>query len=160
MERLWTPWRREFIEGAAANAECFLCTKPAERDDRANLILLRGERAYVLMNLYPYNSGHLMIAPYTHTGDLATLDNAIAVELMALTQRGVGVLQQAYRPEGFNVGMNLGKPAGAGVPDHLHVHVVPRWSGDTNFMPVVAGTKVLPETLDQTYARLAPLFHT
>jgi ATP adenylyltransferase len=160
MERLWTPWRRAFIEGATANTHsgCFLCTKPAEHDDRANLILWRGERAYVLLNLYPYNSGHLMIAPYAHTGDLATLDSATAQEIMALTQRCVGVLQQAYRPAGFNIGMNLGMPAGAGVPDHLHVHVVPRWAGDTNFMPIVAGTKVLPETLDQTYARLAPLF--
>ncbi len=160
MERLWTPWRRAFIEGATADTHsgCFLCTKPAEHDDRANLILWRGERVYVLLNLYPYNSGHLMIAPYAHTGDLATLDSATAQEIMALTQRCVGVLQQAYGPEGFNLGMNLGKPAGAGVPDHLHVHVVPRWAGDTNFMPIVAGTKVLPETLDQTYVRLAPLF--
>src|SRR6266516_703777 len=160
MERLWTPWRRAFIEGATADTHsgCFLCTKPAEHDDRANLILWRGERAYVLMNLYPYNSGHLMIAPYAHTGDLATLDGGTAQQIMALTQRCVGVLQQAYRPEGFHIGMNLGKPAGAGVPDHLHVHLVPRWTGDTNFMPIVAGTKVLPETLDQTYTRLAPLF--
>jgi ATP adenylyltransferase len=160
MERLWTPWRRAFIEGATADTHggCFLCTKPAEHDDRANLILWRGERVYVLLNLYPYNSGHLMIAPYAHTGDLATLDSATAQEITALTQRCVGVLQQAYGPAGFNIGMNLGTPAGAGVPDHLHVHVVPRWAGDTNFMPIVAGTKVLPETLDQTYARLAPLF--
>jgi ATP adenylyltransferase len=160
MERLWTPWRRAFIEGATADTQagCFLCTKPAEHDDRANLILWRGERAYVLMNLYPYNSGHLMIAPYAHTGDLATLESATAQEIMTFTQRCVGVLQQAYRPEGFNIGMNLGQPAGAGVPDHLHVHTVPRWTGDTNFMPIVAGTKVLHETLDQTYARLAPLF--
>jgi ATP adenylyltransferase len=160
MDRLWTPWRRAFVEGATADAltACFLCAAPAAHDDRANLILVRSERAYVLLNLYPYNSGHLMIAPYAHTGDLATLDTSVAQEMMSLTQRCVGVLQQAYRPQGFNIGMNLGKPAGAGVPDHLHVHVVPRWSGDTNFMPVVAETKVLPETLDQTYARLAPLF--
>ena len=160
MDHLWTPWRRAFVEGATTDAltACFLCAAPAAHDDRANLILLRAERAYVLLNLYPYNSGHLMIAPYAHTGDLATLDTAVAQEMMAVTQRCVGVLQKAYQPQGFNVGMNLGKPAGAGVPDHLHVHVVPRWSGDTNFMPIVAETKVLPETLDQTYARLAPLF--
>ncbi len=160
MQRLWTPWRRAFIEGTTGDASggCFLCDNPAEQDDPANLILWRGEGAYVLLNLYPYNSGHVLIAPYTHGGDLAGLDTSIALELMALTQRCVGVLQQVYRPEGFNVGMNLGKPAGAGVPDHLHVHVVPRWNGDTNFMPVVGETKVLPETLDQTYARLVPLF--
>src|ERR1700738_4741686 len=152
MDHLWTPWRRAFVEGATTDAltACFLCAAPAAHNDRANLILRRGERAYVLLNLYPYNSGHLMIAPYAHTGDLATLDTATAQELMALTQRGVGVLQQAYRPEGFNVGMNLGKPAGAGVPDHLHVHVVPRWNGDTNFMPVLSEQKVLPESLAQT----------
>jgi ATP adenylyltransferase len=160
MERLWTPWRRAFVEGATATAEttCFLCAAPAANDDRANLIVLRSDAAFVLLNLYPYNSGHLLIAPYIHTGDLASLDASIAEQLMTVTQRCVSVLQQAYRPEGFNIGMNLGKPAGAGVPDHLHIHVVPRWTGDTNFMPIVAETKVLPETLDQTYARLAPLF--
>ncbi|MGI9148129.1 MAG: HIT family protein [Chloroflexota bacterium] len=160
MERLWTPWRRAFVEGAAGDAPagCFLCIKPDEVDDAANLILWRGERAYALLNLYPYNNGHLLVAPYAHTGDLAHLDSGSANDIMALTQRCVGVLQQAYRPDAFNIGMNLGKPAGAGVPDHLHMHVVPRWNGDTNFMPIVSGTKVLPETLDQTYARLAPLF--
>ena len=137
---------------------CFLCTAPAAHDDRANLILVRAERAFVIMNLYPYNSGHLLIAPYAHTGDLASLDSTVADQLMATTQRCVAVLQQAYQPQGFNIGMNLGKAAGAGVPDHLHMHVVPRWTGDTNFMPIVGDTKVLPETLDQTYARLAPLF--
>jgi ATP adenylyltransferase len=159
VERLWTPWRRAFIEGGdKRSGECFLCAIAAEHDDRGNLVLLRAERAFVLLNLYPYNSGHLLVAPFTHTGDLATLDPCIANDLTHLTQRCVGALQQAYTPEGFNVGMNLGKPAGAGVPDHLHVHVVPRWTGDTNFMPILAETKVLPETLDQTYERLKPLF--
>jgi len=160
MLRLWTPWRRAFIESATADGPtaCFLCAAPGARDDPANLILARAERTYVIMNKYPYNSGHLLIAPYAHTGDLPTLEAPSAHELMTLTQRCVGVLQQVYAPQGFNIGMNLGTPAGAGVPDHLHLHVVPRWSGDTNFMPIVAGTKVLPETLDQTYARLAPRF--
>jgi ATP adenylyltransferase len=162
VERLWTPWRREFIEGNAQkkdSTECFLCAKPAEHDDRKNLILLRARTIYVLLNLYPYNSGHLMVAPYLHTGDLANLDPEIATEMMRVTQRCVDALQRAYRPDAFNIGMNLGKSAGAGVPDHLHVHVVPRWDGDTNFMPVVAETKVLPEALDQTYDRLEPYFH-
>jgi ATP adenylyltransferase len=160
MERLWTPWRRAFVEGATDNGsgECFLCAKPAAHNDRANLIVWRGDCAYAMLNLYPYNSGHLLIAPYAHTADLAALDASIAQEMMRLTQRCVDVLQRGYRPDGFNVGMNLGKPAGAGVPDHLHIHVVPRWNGDTNFMPVVGDTKVLPETLDQTYDRLEPLF--
>ena len=160
MERLWTPWRRAFVEGAPGNGSdaCFLCAKPAAHDDRASLILVRADQAYALLNLYPYNSGHLMVAPYLHTGDLAALDPAIATELMRLTQRCVDVLQRAYQAEGFNIGMNLGKPAGAGVPDHLHIHVVPRWIGDTNFMPIVGETKVLPESLDQTYDRLEPFF--
>jgi ATP adenylyltransferase len=163
VERLWTPWRRAFIEESASadgsdTKSCFLCTAPAAHDDRANLILFRGERAYVLLNLYPYNSGHLMVAPYLHTGDLARLEPAIAEEMMRTTQRCLDVLQRAYRPDAFNVGMNLGKSAGAGVPDHLHIHIVPRWNGDTSFMTVIADTKVLPETLDQTYERLEPIF--
>ena len=160
MERLWTPWRRAFVEGADnRSTECFLCAIVAEHDDRKHLVPFRGERVFVLLNLYPYNSGHLMVAPYAHTGDLAGLDAAIANELMQVTQRSLDVVQRAYRPDAFNVGMNLGKPAGAGVPDHLHVHVVPRWNGDTNFMPVLGETKVLPESLEQTYERLEPLFH-
>jgi ATP adenylyltransferase len=161
VDRLWTPWRREFIEDAASNAsgECFLCIGPAEHDDRANLIVFRAPCTFVLLNRYPYNSGHLMVAPYAHLGDLAKLEASTAEELMRTTQRAVDVLQQVYKPDGFNLGMNLGRPAGAGVPDHLHMHVVPRWSGDTNFMPIVGQTKVLPETLDQTYERLEPVFH-
>ncbi len=163
LERLWTPWRLVFIEQASAPAAepaCFLCAKPAEppERDRANLVLYRGERAYVLLNLYPYNAGHLMVAPYCHVGDLPTLPAPEAADVWALTRQAVAVLTAAYRPQGFNVGLNLGTAAGAGVPGHLHVHVVPRWHGDTNFMPVVGHTKVLPETLEQTYDRLRPLF--
>jgi ATP adenylyltransferase len=160
MQRLWTPWRRAFIEGGDNRTTgCFLCANAANpAEDQHNLVLFRGQTVYVLLNLYPYNSGHLMVAPYLHTGDLAQLDGGIASELIHVTQRSVVVLGQVYSPEGFNVGMNLGKPAGAGAPDHLHVHVVPRWTGDTNFMPITAGTKVLPETLDQTYERLFPYF--
>jgi ATP adenylyltransferase len=160
VERLWTPWRRAFVEGSdERSSECFLCTIAAEHDDRNNLVVFRAERVFVLLNRYPYNSGHLMIAPFVHTGDLAGLDVAIANELMQVTQRAVDVLQRVYQPEAFNIGMNLGRPAGAGVPDHLHVHVVPRWTGDTNFMPVIGETKVLPESLDQTYERIEPIFH-
>jgi ATP adenylyltransferase len=161
VDRLYTPWRREFIEGAVdRSTECFLCDLVAAPPsaDRDNLVLLRAQRVFVLLNLYPYNSGHLMVAPYAHTGDLANLDSDIANELMAVTQRSLTAIQQAYSPEAFNVGLNLGRVAGAGVPEHLHVHVVPRWGGDTNFMPLVAQTKVLPETLRQTYDRLEPYF--
>ncbi len=163
MDRLWTPWRMAFIEQASASGGpqgCFLCAKAAAPPaaDRENLVLLRGRLAYVLLNLYPYNSGHLMVAPYAHIGDLTALPDADANELFALVRRAVGALRATYRPDGFNVGMNLGQAAGAGVPDHLHVHVVPRWNGDTNFMPVVGETKVLPESLGQTYDRLLPAF--
>ena len=162
MERLWTPWRKAFVEASArsesASADCFLCANVRQGDDRANLILHRGERVFVLLNLYPYNSGHLMVAPYEHTGDFAHLEAAIAQELMGQTQQCVAVLGDAYHPDAFNVGLNLGRTAGAGVPDHLHVHVVPRWNGDTNFMPIIGETKVLPESLEQTYDRLAPHF--
>jgi ATP adenylyltransferase len=168
LDRLYTPWRMAFIEQASAAAEpaaaglpdCFLCAKPLEpaARDRVNLLLYRGQHAYVLMNLYPYNSGHLMVAPYAHGGDLTALAESVANELFALTRLAVAALRDEYRPEGFNVGMNLGRPAGAGVPDHLHIHLVPRWNGDTNFMPVLGGTKVLPESLEQTYDRLVRRF--
>jgi ATP adenylyltransferase len=160
VERLWTPWRRAYLEGADSHSTgCFLCEHAAEPEhDRQNLVLYRAASVFVLLNLYPYNSGHLMVAPFAHTGDFARLEPGTASELMAVTQRAVDALQRVYAPDGFNLGMNLGKSAGAGVPDHLHMHVVPRWNGDTNFMPVVSETKVLPESLDQTYARLEPEF--
>jgi ATP adenylyltransferase len=157
MERLWTPWRMSYI-GETRPAGCIFCVKPAEQRDAENLILHRGERAYVLLNLYPYNSGHLMVVPYQHTGDLATLPPDIGADVLALTQRSVAALTDEYHPQGFNVGLNLGEVAGGSISAHLHVHVVPRWGGDTNFMPVTADTKVLPETLDQTYRRLRPRF--
>ena len=157
LDRLWTPWRMSYV-GTGKPAGCIFCTKPAENRDEEHLILGRGERAYVLLNLYPYNSGHLMVVPYLHSGDLAALPAEIAAEVMALTQRSIQALTDEYRPQGFNVGMNLGEVAGGSVSAHLHLHVVPRWGGDTNFMPITAETKVLPETLEQTYRRLRPHF--
>ena len=155
MERLWTPWRMEFVKGADGEQPgCFLCNKPKEDNDTENLLLYRGERAYALLNLYPYNTAHTLVAPYTHGGDYGELDPATAAEIAAIAQRVVRAVQAEYRPEGFNTGMNLGRVAGAGMPDHLHLHIVPRWGGDTNFMPLVGGTKVMPETLDQTYTRV------
>jgi ATP adenylyltransferase len=139
-------------------AGCIFCVKPAEGEDEKNLILGRSERAYVLLNLYPYNSGHLMVVPLLHTGDLASLPPDIGAEVLALTQKAISALTSVYRPQGFNVGMNLGEVAGGSISAHLHLHVVPRWGGDTNFMPVTAETKVLPETLDQTWRRLRPYF--
>jgi ATP adenylyltransferase len=161
VDRLWTPWRRAYIEGTNNRAkDCFLCSIAQHAEhDRRNLVLLRADSVFVLLNLYPYNSGHLMVAPYAHTGELVGLDPDVAAEMMHVTQRSVDALQRAYNPDAFNIGLNLGRAAGAGVPDHLHVHIVPRWSADTNFMPVVANTKVLPESLEETYDRLEPYFH-
>jgi ATP adenylyltransferase len=163
VEHLWTPWRQAYIEGnSKASSACFLCdiADGDPKDDDKNFVLLRARSVFVLLNLYPYNSGHLMVAPYEHTADFAGLDEAIASELMSVTQRSVDAEQKAYQPDAFNIGLNLGRAAGAGVPDHLHVHLVPRWGGDTNFMPVLADTKVLPESLDQTYDRLRPYFRS
>lgn len=135
---------------------CVFCDRVRlpESQDRANLILLRSAHNFVILNLYPYNSAHLMIVPYEHTADLPGLDSETVAEMMALAQRMVRVIGAEYKPEGYNLGMNLGRIAGAGVAEHLHMHVVPRWAGDTNFMPVVGSTKVMPELLERTYDRL------
>ncbi len=160
MEIKFTPWRMAYIKGSdtPADAECVLCARGRESPDPANLVLHRGATCYVLMNLYPYNTGHLMVAPYAHTADLPGLDAATAAELFDLIRRSVAILTAALAPHGFNIGMNLGRTAGAGIDEHLHMHLVPRWNGDANFMPIVGGTKLIPEALDQTYARLRPLF--
>jgi ATP adenylyltransferase len=153
MERLWAPWRVAYID-AAAPGGCIFCDKPAEAHDDRHWILHRGETAFILLNAFPYNNGHLMIAPFRHTADLGLLRPEEGAELFALTQLCVTLLRSAYHPDGFNIGMNLGKVAGAGVADHLHMHVVPRWNGDTNFMPVLADTRVLPDSLDNTLRKL------
>jgi ATP adenylyltransferase len=169
MERLWTPWRMSYIESAtgggtagAGEAACFLCEKSRapQVQDQENLIVHRAGLGFIVLNLYPYNSGHVMVAPYEHIGDLTALPAAVGYALFDLTRQAVAVLQREYRPDGFNVGMNLGRTAGAGLPDHLHIHVVPRWNGDTNFMPVIGNTKVLPEALDRTWERLRRHFKT
>ena len=159
MDRLYTPWRGSYVGGGGERpAGCIFCVKPGEGQDDLHLILHRATHVYVLLNLYPYNSGHLMVVPYAHTGDLATLPSEVSAELMAVTQQAVTALTEEYRPQGFNVGMNLGAVAGGSVSAHLHLHVVPRWGGDTNFMPITGDTKVLPESLEQTYRRLLPRF--
>jgi len=155
MERLWTPWRMQYVSTTSDDPPgCLFCELPNREDDAESLILCRSQHAFALLNLYPYNTGHAMVAPYLHTADLAALPAEVGADLLALLQRTVAVLSAEYHPDGFNVGMNLGRVAGAGVPDHLHIHIVPRWNGDTNFMPLTAQTKVLPEALPQTYARL------
>ncbi len=140
-------------------SECIFCTKPASSDDEG-LIVHRGDRCFVILNAYPYTNGHVMVAPFDHIARLQDLDEPTAAELMALTQRCLRALESAYGPQGYNLGANLGAVAGAGVEDHLHMHVVPRWRGDTNFMPVVGDTRVLPEELGDSLRRLREAFST
>jgi ATP adenylyltransferase len=133
---------------------CIFCDKPDENDDSTNLIVYRGNDAFVLMNLFPYNNGHLMVAPYLHTSSLAELPDATLLEIMQLTQAAQEALRVSFRPDGYNIGMNLGTVAGAGIADHLHMHIVPRWNGDANFMPVIGETKVLPDSLENSYRKI------
>ncbi|MEM3395053.1 MAG: HIT domain-containing protein [Nitrososphaerota archaeon] len=153
MDRLWAPWRMAYI-GGQKTQRCIFCRKPKERNDRANLIIMRGETCFVMLNAYPYNNGHLMTAPYRHVGDIRRLSMRESSELMMLSILSIDLLMRALNPMGFNIGMNLGRIAGAGIADHVHMHIVPRWAGDTNYMPVIADTKVLPEYLDETYSKL------
>ena len=158
MEILWAPWRIAYIL-SEKQQECFFCTKLQQISaDHENFVLYRGERAFALMNLYPYNNGHLMIAPYAHVPSLTDLDSEHIRELFEITRLCEHVLTQTMRPEGFNIGINLGKAAGAGVEDHLHVHIVPRWNGDTNYMTAVSNVRVLPQDLADTYKTLRPVF--
>jgi ATP adenylyltransferase len=157
MERLWTPWRLGYVTAASDLVPgCVFCDALASGAD-ASLIVFRGTACFVILNLYPYNNGHLMVVPQRHVGRLADLSSAEATEMMGLTRAVEMALQELYQPHGFNMGLNLGKSAGAGVLDHLHMHVVPRWHGDTNFMTVVGDTRVLPEELVHTAERLRPI---
>jgi ATP adenylyltransferase len=158
--RIWAPWRLSYVKDAAKDKEeaCIFCAKPAAGDDEANLVVHRGERCFVILNLFPYSNGHLMVAPYEHIGRLQEIDPGTLTELMALAQRSRAALDGVYEPHGYNVGINQGRIAGAGVEHHVHLHVVPRWSGDNNFMPVIADTKVMPQTLEQSYAALKGAF--
>ncbi len=151
--RLWAPWRLRYLTGDKPR-DCIFCSKPALDDDESAFIVHRGSSCYVMLNAFPYTSGHLMIAPYAHVGDLRDLEREAATEMMALTQSALGAIERVYGPEGFNVGANLGDVAGAGFAGHVHMHVVPRWKGDTNFMPVLGDTLVLPETLPDSWRRL------
>ena len=154
MDHLWTPWRYQFVQDPQPPAGCIFCDKPAEHRDEQNFILHRAAHNFVILNLYPYTSGHLMIVPYSH---VATLDDAgphVRAEMIELAARAETLLRAAYRPEGLNMGLNLGKCAGAGIAAHLHLHVLPRWPGDANFMSVVGETRVIPEDIPTTYAKL------
>ena len=161
--RLWAPWRLAYIQAArgrndGGSDECIFCSKPALGDDDEALIPYRGERCFVMLNAFPYTNGHVMIAPYEHTADLTALDDATSLELVKTTHRALAALADTYSPDGYNVGLNLGEVAGAGVADHVHLHVVPRWSGDTNFMPIVADTRVMPQSLSDSQTALRAAF--
>ncbi len=159
-QRIWAPWRLKYVKDASRDSaqECIFCVNPEADADEANLIVHRGARCFVILNLFPYTNGHLMIAPYAHLDSIASIDAEAVAEMMALAQRAIMVLDDAYAPQGFNVGFNEGRVAGAGVEHHIHMHVVPRWGGDTNFMPVLADTRVMPQSLEESYAALRGRF--
>ncbi len=156
MDRLWSPWRSVYVTSASHDTDCIFCNTTS--DGRDELVVVRGRVSYVILNLYPYNNGHLMIVPNRHVPSLHALTAEERDELMAFARHAEVALSEAYAPQGINVGINLGRSAGAGVVDHLHIHVVPRWTGDTNFMSVIGETRVLPEDLTTTKRRLQPIF--
>lgn len=153
MEQIWAPWRMEYVLGEKERG-CIFCDKPKEDKDSDNLILYRGAKNFAILNSYPYNPGHLMVAPYRHIAQLEELSPEELYEHFAMVAKSVKALKEALHPDGFNIGLNLGKVAGAGVEGHVHTHIVPRWQGDTNFMPVIAATRVIPEALAATYSKL------
>lgn len=152
MDYLWTPWRYAFVSGAVP-AECIFCTAPRQTDEKARIVH-RGQHCYVILNAFPYTNGHVMIVPYAHLDELHKLSAEAAQEMMALTQRLEVVLRELYRPDGLNLGMNLGKAAGAGIAGHIHMHILPRWVADANFISVIGETRVLPEALEVTWGRV------
>ena len=160
MDHLWSPWRFRYVNQASKAAGCVFCEKIAAEPvrDRENLLLYRGRSNCILLNLYPYTTGHSMVIPYAHLGSLEEVELSALAEMMELARRLQSALRDCYHPEGYNLGMNLGRCAGAGMADHLHLHVLPRWSGDTSFMTVIGETRVQPEDLVTTYEKLAPYF--
>jgi ATP adenylyltransferase len=160
MDYLWTPWRYAYITGAdqphpANVGVCLFCAREQAKDDKAALIVYRGKHCYIILNAFPYTSGHVMVVPHAHVSEIAKLSADAAAEIMHLSQRMEGVLRELYHPDGLNIGMNIGKAAGAGIAEHLHMHVLPRWVADANFMSVIGETRMLPETLDVTWERIS-----
>ena len=158
MKQLWAPWRMPYLKGEHESVDgCVFCEK-IRADDAEEHVLYRGDRCYVVLNKYPYSNGHMMVVPYDHVSSLEDLDGATMLEMMHLVQEGLRILREAQHPQGFNVGVNIGSAGGAGVASHLHMHIVPRWEGDANYMTVIGETRVIPEMLDETYAALRPAF--
>ena len=160
MEYLWAPWRMQYIEQGEKISGCIFCVLPAEQDDQKNLILYRGKHAFIMLNGFPYNNGHMMVAPFKHTSDMYELSDEELLEINHLVRYAIRLLSATMSPDGYNLGVNLGRTAGAGVVDHIHWHIVPRWNGDTNFMPVVANVKVLPDSLQSTYNKLKKMMES
>jgi ATP adenylyltransferase len=158
MDRLWTPWRYNYISAAKESSGCIFCDKPAQGADQESLIVHRAERNFVMLNAFPYTSGHLLIAPYEHVASPELTREETLLEMILLTRQAVVCLREAYRPGGVNLGMNIGESAGAGVAGHIHMHVLPRWPGDANFMTTVGETRVIPEDLSETYRKLKKAF--
>ena len=158
MDRLWSPWRYRYVSAAEPSADCIFCAKSQQAKDEKNLIVYRGKLNFILLNLFPYTSGHLMVAPYAHVATLEDASEEIVTELMLLTRLSQAKLREAYGSPGFNAGMNIGSSAGAGIAGHIHMHVLPRWPGDVNFMTTVGETRVIPEDLTETYRKLSAAF--
>lgn len=154
MDRLWAVWRVAYVKIASKQEGCIFCELPAKGKDEESLILLRADRSFLMLNRFPYNPGHMMIAPYRHVAQLEDLTQEEVLEIWKLLKLSIKALREAVSPDGFNIGVNIGRVAGAGIEGHVHVHVVPRWNGDTNFMPIVANTKVISESLKSAYAEL------
>lgn len=154
MDKLWAPWRSKYIAKAGSIKGCIFCSKPKSKKDRMNYIVYRSRHSFSVLNIYPYNNGHLMIVPYRHVNDISKLNDEEALDLMRLLKDSQELLSKTMRPDGYNIGINIGRAAGAGLKDHVHIHLVPRWVGDSNFMPVFASTKVISESLDALYDRL------
>lgn len=158
MDQMWAPWRMQYIQQSEPEPGCLFCNIARQDEDETNLVVYRGPRCFVMLNLYPYNSGHLMVVPYQHVGAVDALAPEVGADLLQTAQLAVRAIDRVMEPHGYNMGINQGTVAGAGVPDHIHLHVVPRWNGDTNFMPVLADAKVMPELLAATAAKLRPAF--
>jgi ATP adenylyltransferase len=154
VEIIWTPWRYEYVNSVDEREGCIFCDKSKAENDRETLVVFRGERCFAILNLFPYTTGHIMIAPYEHADTIEKLDPETLTEMMVVAQRSVSAIRDAFGPEGFNLGINISRVAGAGIEDHLHLHLVPRWAGDNNFMAVIAETRVLPRTLDDVWLAL------
>ncbi len=162
MEKLWAPWRMKYIKDTVelGSQECFLCEAAQKIPDQSNLVVKKFSSTLVMLNLYPYNSGHILIAPFQHVNSLGLLNDSEIFEIMKALQISENVVREIYKPDGMNLGMNIGREAGAGIPDHIHFHIVPRWNGDTNFMPIISQTKVISEALDVCYENYKKKFDT